>query len=96
MLREIDAEEHAAVGVERRIRSSAAASHVVAAAEAPVRPAVAAAAAPPAPSVRPMTAASDRPLDMVSPVPPLDMERLRQVLARDLMRQIRAEMERGG
>jgi hypothetical protein len=97
LLAEVAAEEAVATAVERSIRRPseepwAAPAAVAAPARTAERPAV----APPTPTARPMTAAADRPLDMVAPAPLLDMERLRQSLARDLMRQIRAELERGG
>lgn len=98
MLSEIEAEEAVATAVERNVRRPAAfpGPRRGAAAE-PVRFAEhAVAAAPPAPPARPMTAAADRPLDTAAPTAPIDMERLRQTLARDLLRQIRSELERGG
>ena len=88
MLRERDAEEAVAIAVERGIRHSAAQSQ-------PAVPVAAVATTPPTRS-QTMTAATDRSLDTAPQTPPIDMERLRQLLARDLMRQIRAEMERGG
>jgi hypothetical protein len=45
---------------------------------------------------RPVAAASDRGIDALPSSSPLDMEALRQTLMRDLMSQIRADMERGG
>jgi hypothetical protein len=62
-----------------------------AAAALPVTPAVAAPA-----SGQPMRAASDRALPAPLAAPAMDMEALRQSLMRDLMGQIRADMERGG
>lgn len=52
----------------------------------------------PAPAARPMTAAIDRALPAPPPASPptIDMESLRQTLMRDLMNQIRTDMERGG
>ena len=52
---------------------------------------------PESPAARPMTASTERPLEADSPAPPaLDLEGLRRTLMRDLMTQIRADLERGG
>ena len=49
------------------------------------------------PVTRPMTAATDRPIveSVHATPPPIDFERMRSELYRDLMSQIRADFERG-
>jgi Domain of unknown function (DUF4157) len=49
-----------------------------------------------APTQRPMKAATDRSLDNGAPPAPPDMDALKRSLYRDLMRQIKADLERGG
>jgi hypothetical protein len=50
-----------------------------------------------APALRPMTAEADRDVSVPAPAPaPVDLQALRQGLVQDLMRQLRAEFERGG
>lgn len=52
---------------------------------------------PESPAARPMTASTERPLDAAaSSAPSLDLDGLRRSLTRDLMSQIRADLERGG
>ena len=59
-------------------------------------PAVMAAAPTASAGQRPMAAANDRTLDAPASGVAMDMEAMRQTLMRDLMSQIRADMERGG
>lgn len=60
----------------------------------PVNAPVPAGVAPPA--QRPMAASVDRNLELAAAAPAIDVESLRQGLMRELMSQIRADMERGG
>jgi len=100
------AEESAAHAVERAaLRGGPAASHpgfapfsrTPGAARATAARAEAAPAASSSSSAqRPMAASSDRAVDVPPAAPAMDMESLRQTLMRDLMNQIRADMERGG
>ena len=97
---DVAAEESAAIAVERSVRrpfvaQRAVSGHAVTAARRLAGP-MTAPAATAAPAPRPMTAAVDRPLDSSPTAPPFNMEDLRQSLARDLLRQIRSELERGG
>lgn len=97
MLPEVQADEAAAIALERDVRRRVAFDFGrAAAAPSPEFPVERRAIAPASPTPRPMTAAADRPLDTAPPPAPIDMERLRQTLARDLIRQIKAELERGG
>ncbi len=100
---ELAAEEVQAHAVERAMRGGRPAESP---AHTPPRiatpPAATLAAAPAAPvsgapaSQRPMAAAADRSFDTGNSSSAMDMEALRQTLMRDLMSQIRADMERGG
>jgi uncharacterized protein DUF4157 len=97
MMAELQAQEAVAIAVERDVRHRISPARDRAARAPAASPSVdRAAPAPVAPASRPMTAAVDRALDMAPPPAPLDLERLRQTLARDLIRQIKAELERGG